>query len=54
MNLTVIATDGYPIEPIVVDTFISSAGERFDVVIDVKNQANISNIQLVPRLTIFA
>lgn len=45
INLTVIATDGYPIEPIVVDSFISSAGERFDVVVDVQNESNISNLQ---------
>lgn len=44
MKLTVIATDGNPIEPIVVDSFVSSAGERFDVVIDVENDSNISKV----------
>lgn len=42
MNLTVISTDGYPIEPVTVDSFVSSAGERFDVVIDVENDTNRS------------
>lgn len=41
-NLTVIATDGYSIEPIVVDCVVSSAGERFDVVLDASNDPNIS------------
>lgn len=53
MNLTVIATDGYPIEPIVVNSFVSSAGERFDVVIDVENNTNISNLLPLSGLSIF-
>lgn len=31
-NMTVIATDGYAIEPITVDCVISFPGERYDVV----------------------
>lgn len=53
MNLTVISTDGYPIEPIVVNAFVSSAGERFDVVIDVQSDSNISNLQPLFKLSIF-
>lgn len=31
--MTIIATDGNPIVPIVVDNLVSSPGERFDVVV---------------------
>lgn len=43
-NLTVIATDGFPIEPVVVEAVVSSAGERFDVVLDAKNDLDSSNL----------
>ncbi|XP_076641101.1 uncharacterized protein LOC143352472 [Halictus rubicundus] len=33
-NLTVIATDGQPTRPVVVDSIISSAGERYDFVLN--------------------
>ncbi|XP_046493313.1 uncharacterized protein [Neodiprion pinetum] len=36
-NMTLIATDGYPIEPITVDTFVGYPGERYDFVIDTSN-----------------
>lgn len=41
-KLMVIATDGSPIEPIIVDSVISLAGERFDIVLDAMNDPNIS------------
>lgn len=44
-NLTVIATDGFPIEPVVVEAVVSSAGERFDVVLDAKEDLGSSNLQ---------
>ncbi|XP_031619168.1 laccase-like [Contarinia nasturtii] len=40
-KLTVTATDGYPIRPVTVDRVVSQAGERYDVVIDAINDANI-------------
>lgn len=42
-KLTVIATDGSPIEPIVVDSLVASPGERFDVVMDATTVPEISN-----------
>lgn len=44
-KLTVIATDGSPIEPIVVDSLVASPGERFDVVMDATTVPEISNTQ---------
>lgn len=41
-NLTVIATDGFSIEPIVVERIISLSGERYDVVLNGGNDLNIS------------
>lgn len=40
--MTVIATDGFPIEPIVVERIISLSGERYDVVLDARNDINLS------------
>lgn len=37
----VIATDAHPIEPIVVDSFAFSPGERYDVVIHATSDLNI-------------
>ena len=40
-NMTLIATDGYPIDPVEVESFVSNPGERYDFVLntnkDVKN-----------------
>ncbi|XP_026329608.1 laccase-5 isoform X2 [Hyposmocoma kahamanoa] len=36
-NLTVIATDGEPVEPVQVNTIISFSGERYDFVIEANN-----------------
>ena len=33
--LTVIATDGFPVEPVIVDTLLIAMGERYDVVVTV-------------------
>lgn len=41
-KLTVIATDGVPIEPIVVDSIIALPGERYDVVMDATTLPEIS------------
>lgn len=41
--MSIIATDGNPIEPIVVDNFVSSPGERFDVVVHAFDFQEISN-----------
>lgn len=41
-NLTVIATDGNQIEPIVVQKIITSPGERFDFILNVPIDSNIS------------
>lgn len=35
-NLTVIATDGYSVEPLTVDCVVTQAGERYDVVMHAK------------------
>lgn len=40
--MTVIATDGSPIEPIVVERIIALSGERFDVVLHAENDINLS------------
>lgn len=39
--MMVIATDGYPIEPIVVDSFACAPGERFDVVMNATTDPSI-------------
>lgn len=44
-NLTVIATDGAPIEPIVVDSLVTLPGERYDVILDATTPTEISKIQ---------
>lgn len=46
-NLTVIATDGNHIEPILVQRIISSPGERFDMVLDVTKNPNISKLRFI-------
>lgn len=43
-NLTVIATDGFSIEPIVVERIVSLSGERYDVVLNARNDLNQSKI----------
>lgn len=42
LNLTVIATDGFSIEPIVVERILSLSGERYDVVLTAGNDSNLS------------
>lgn len=42
--MTVVATDGSPIEPIVVDSLITLPGERYDVVMDATTLPEISKI----------
>lgn len=37
----IIATDGYPIEPLVVDSLATSPGERYDIVITATSDPNI-------------
>ncbi|XP_046415745.1 oxidoreductase ptaE-like [Neodiprion fabricii] len=39
-NMTLIATDGQPIEPVVVDALVTYAGERYDFVIETKNASS--------------
>lgn len=41
-KLTVIATDGTPIEPVVVDSLVVLPGERYDVVMDATTLPEIS------------
>lgn len=41
-KLTVIATDGSPIEPVVVDSLVTSPGERFDVILDAIDDPTLS------------
>lgn len=53
-KLTVIAMDGYSVEPLTVDCVISSAGERYDVVMDATNDRNSSNSWLTLRIPIFS
>lgn len=43
-KLTVIATDGYSIEPVVVDSVVSLAGERYDIIMNAVYDTNTSNI----------
>lgn len=38
-----IAADGFPIEPIVVDSVFTAPGERFDFVIDATNDQHFGN-----------
>lgn len=42
-NLTVIATDGNAIEPIVVERIVLMHGERFDFVLNATSDQNTSN-----------
>lgn len=49
-NLTMIASDGYPMEPFVVDGLVTSPGERFDIVINAINDPNISMFSLFSLL----
>lgn len=44
--MTVIATDGYPVEPLTVDRFVSQAGERFDMVVEATNNMGISEFDI--------
>lgn len=44
-NMTVIATDGNPIEPITIETLVILPGERYDVVMDATTSPDISNFQ---------
>lgn len=44
LNMTVIATDGFSIEPIVVERITSLSGERYDVVLSAKNDSNLSKV----------
>lgn len=39
--MTVIATDSYSVEPVVVDSIHTSPGERFDFILDAMNDPNI-------------
>lgn len=41
--MRVIATDGSPIEPIVVDSLVAYPGERYDVVMDATTVPEICN-----------
>lgn len=43
-NLTVIATDGYAVEPFTVDCVVSYPGERYDVVMHASNDPEISKL----------
>lgn len=42
--MTVIASDGFSIEPIVVDSLALSPGERYDVVMHATSDPNIGEI----------
>lgn len=53
-NLTVIATDGYPIEPFVVDSFACAPGERFDVVLDATNDPNTGYTKSLNQMIFFS
>lgn len=39
-----IAADGFSVHPLQVDCVISSAGERYDVVMDATNDPDLSNL----------
>lgn len=43
-QLTIIATDGAPVEPLVVDCFISHSGERYDFILNTLTDPNISEV----------
>ncbi|XP_029171325.1 laccase-1-like [Nylanderia fulva] len=45
-NLTIIAADGVPVKPIVVDSIISASAERYDFVINTNNRVDSYWIQL--------
>lgn len=51
--MTVIATDGFSIEPIVVERIISLSGERYDVVLNARNDSNLSKTAYVVATAIF-
>lgn len=42
--MTVIATDGFSVEPIVVERIISLSGERYDVVLNAGNDSDLSKM----------
>lgn len=50
--MTVISTDGSPIEPVVIDSLVTSPGERFDVILDAINDPNMS-IEFVLHFGLF-
>lgn len=43
--MTVIASDGYSIEPIVIESLVIMPGERYDVIMDATSSPEISNFQ---------
>ncbi|XP_031640453.1 laccase-2-like [Contarinia nasturtii] len=48
-KMAVIALDGSPVEPVTVDTFFSSAGERFDIVMHATKDPNIHESLIIIR-----
>lgn len=43
--MTVIASDGYSIEPIVIESLVIMPGERYDIIMDATSSPEISNFQ---------